>query len=270
MTTLVTGGTGFLAEGLLKRLDTSTTRILARSEKGLIATKQQFPEVEIMTGDICDPFVCQKALKGIETVYHLAAFKHVGLAEKQPVQCVQSNLIGTFNLLKYFRGDTFLAISTDKAAQVSGVYGASKYLMERVIAEYDKQYRHRTKYRVVRYGNVLYSTGSVLCKWKDLMLEGKEVTITDPEATRFFWTVEQAVDLIFECIEKSTDATPYIPEMKAIRIGDLLSAMRQKYGMVPIKEIGLQPGENKHETMDGVTFSNEVEQYTVPEIIDLI
>lgn len=108
-------------------------------------------------------------------------------------------MIGSLNILEESLENKFdfvIGISTDKAAQVSGVYGASKLLMERLFCQFEA-INNSTEYRIVRYGNVLYSTGSVLCKWRDLLSEGKEVIVTDPDATRFFWTRDQAVDLIF-------------------------------------------------------------------------
>jgi UDP-N-acetylglucosamine 4,6-dehydratase/UDP-glucose 4-epimerase len=171
--------------------------------------------------------------------------------------------------------DFVLAISTDKAAQVVGVYGATKLLMERLSKQYEKL-NPNCKYRIVRYGNVLYSTGSVLCKWKDLIESGSELIVTEPKATRFFWTVEQAIDLILDCMKNATDSTPYCPSMKSMSIQSLLGAMVEKYGnsnweTYPIKIIGLQPGENLHEkVLDEGPLSNEVEQFTINEIKELI
>ena len=114
-----------------------------------------------------------------------------------------------------------------------------------------------------------------MCKWKDLLKEEKEVVVTDQDATRFFWTIEQAVDLIYECMDKATDCSPFAPDMKSIRLRSLLSAMASKYlphdTELKVKEIGLQPGENMHEKiMEEGPYSNEVEEYTVDEIMELI
>ena len=269
---LVTGATGFLGAELMKHLK-GDIRVLSRNEGKLIELKQKYPNIEIMTGCISDEFICQKALKGIDKVYHLAAFKHVGQAETQPYQCINANLIGTINLLKHFKGSLFIAISTDKAAQVNGVYGASKYLMEAAIKEFEQVNKH-IEYRIVRYGNVLYSTGSVLCKWKDALINGKDIVVTEPTATRYFWTVEEAIKLIFDCEKYSKDSTPYCPQMKSMSIADLLSAMVMKYAdgvMGEIKVIGLQEGENLHEkiTKDGLS-SDEAEKFTIKEITKLI
>jgi len=275
---LITGGSGFLGVPLIREVLSreGKVRVIARDEGKLIEVKQMFPQVEIHTGDISDPFEVFQAMKGVDAVFHLAASKHVGLAEKFVRETIKTNTIGSLNIYEQSLKqelDFIISISTDKAAQVSGVYGASKLLMERLSVQYE-ELNPSCKYRVVRYGNVLYSTGSVLCKWRDLIKEGKEIIITDPEATRFFWTVDQAVSLIFECLKNANDSKPYIPWMKTMRMGDLLEAMIQKYSRgkkISIKEIGLQPGENKHEKIyeDGL-YSNEVEHFTVDEIINLI
>lgn len=277
---LITGGSGFLANTLIKRLlldNKNEIRLFARNEGQLIKTKQQFPSVEIYTGNIDDSFNVKKACQGIQEVFHLAAFKHVGLAEDAPRECIKSNLIGTINLLEESLVNKsikkIISISTDKAAQINGVYGASKFLMERVISEYEKLNTDAI-YRVVRYGNVLYSTGSVLCKWKEAIQNNKQCIITDLDATRFYWTSEQAVDLIFDCIEKATNSSPYCPTMKSIKIKDLFEAMVLKYGnnyTVSPMVIGLQKGENLHEKiLESGPYSNEVEYYSVQEILNLI
>ena len=276
---LVTGGSGFLGKPLVARLlaDGARVRVLSRDEGKLIELKQEHPEVEILTGDISDWFEVKQAMEGVDGVFHLAASKHVGIAEYQVRECIKSNTIGSMHILEHSLDkdlDFVIGISTDKAAQVAGVYGASKLLMERLFTQFEKL-NSKCDYRIVRYGNVLYSTGSVLCKWKDLLQEGKEVIVTAPEATRFFWTVDQALDLIYDCLENAEDSKPYVPGMKAMSIENLLEAMVQKY--LPegeekhIKVIGLQPGENLHEKiLEQGPASNEVEQYTIEEIKELI
>jgi len=280
---LVTGGSGFLGESLIKYiLDRGgLVRTIARNEGKLVELKQKFlgGELEIFTGDIKDRFTIEQVLVGdFEGIFHLAAFKHVGLAEKQSLECINSNLIGSMNLLEVASKKDIkfiIGISTDKAAQMVGTYGASKFLMERLFEQYEKVFGDKTEYRIVRYGNVLYSTGSVLCKWKDLIQQGKEVIVTEPKATRFFWSIEQAIDLIFDCLENAENSKPYVPEMKAMSIEGLLSAMIKKYAPkdveIPVKIIGLQAGENLHEKiLENGKYSNEVELFTVDEIIELI
>jgi len=276
---LVTGGSGFLGVPLVERLlaEGAKVRILSRDEGKLIEVKSKFPEVEILTGDISDYFEVRQAMYGVNGVFHLAASKHVGIAESQVRECIKSNTLGSMNILENSLNmdlDFVLGISTDKAAQVAGVYGASKLLMERLFTQFERL-NPNCNYRIVRYGNVLYSTGSVLCKWKELLSKGQPVVVTEPSATRFFWTVDQAIDLIYDCLENATDSKPYVPSMKAMSVENLLEAMSQKYlpkGSEKIVTIiGLQAGENLHERIieDGPN-SSEVEQYTVEEIKELI
>jgi len=272
---LITGGSGFLGLELIKRLTEMGCYNLisvSRNEGKSVQLKELFPHVEIILGDIKDPYICHKACNGVKGIFHLSAFKHVGLAEKENVkECVQGNVLGSLNILEEARNinaEFIIGISSDKAAHIKGVYGATKFIMERLFSEYELL-NTKTKFRTVRYGNVAWSTGSVLCKWKEKMSKGEPVTITDPEATRFFWTVNSAVDLIFDCLDNATSSSPFIVPMKSIRMGDLLEAMMDKYGKVSYNTIGMQVGENLHESHDGID-SFHAERYTKEEILKLI
>ena len=276
---LVTGGSGFLGVPLVGRILNSggKVRVLSRDEGKLIDLKQKYPEIEILNGDIADWFEVKQAMKGINGVFHLAASKHVGLAEKTVRETIKSNVRGSLNILENSFNDNLefiIGISTDKAAQVAGVYGASKLLMERLFTQFERL-NPDVDYRIVRYGNVLYSTGSVLCKWKELIENNQALIVTEPSATRFFWSVDQALDLIYDCLNNAKDSSPYVPTMKAMSIENLLEAMYVKYmpkgGSRQVKIIGLQPGENLHERIleDGPD-SSQVDQYTVEEILPLI
>lgn len=276
---LITGGSGFLGHPLVGHVlnNGGLVRIISRDEGKLIDLKEKYPTVEIYTGDISDSFEVRQAMQNVTGVFHLAASKHVGLAEKFVRENIKTNVIGSLNILEHSLNHPtlkfVLSVSTDKAAQVAGVYGATKFLMERAIKQYE-ELNPNVLYRTVRYGNVLYSTGSVLCKWKDLISQGKEVIVTAPEATRFFWSVDDAIQLIIDCMDKSVDCSPYCPIMKSMRIDDLLKAMIIKYGNgqdIPIKIIGLQPGENMHEkVLEEGPYSNEVEHFTIEEILPMI
>jgi len=276
---LITGGSGFLGYPLVGYVlqQGGKVRVISRDEGKLIMLKEKYPQVDIYTGDISDSFEVRQAMKNVTGVFHLAASKHVGLAEKFVRENIKTNIIGSLNILEHSLDHStlkfVLSVSTDKAAQVAGVYGATKFLMERAIKQYE-ELNPNVMYRTVRYGNVLYSTGSVLCKWKDLIEQGKEVIVTAPDATRFFWSVDDAIQLIVDCMENSVDCTPYCPIMKSMRIDDLLEAMIRKYANgqdIPIKIIGLQSGENMHEkVLEEGPYSNEVEHFTIDEIKELI
>lgn len=272
---LITGASGYLGRALIKRLiEKGFNKLVAmsRNEGELLRLKADFPTIHVIPGDVADTYAVTTAAKGVSGVFHLAAFKHVTMAEENVRQCVYSNIIGSLNVLNLQGLDFILGISTDKAAQVSSVYGATKFLQERLFSDYEKM-NPNTKYRTVRYGNVMYSTGSVLCKWKDQLQKGETLTVTDEESTRFYWTVDQAVDLIFQCLEQATDSRPFFTPMKAMRLGDLLEAMKMKYGTSGSKHeiIGLQVGENKHEVISAtIPGSDKAERYTVEEILSLV
>jgi len=280
---LVTGGTGFLGEKLIQRIigQGGIVRTIARNEGKLIALKEKFGnDIEIHFGDIANRFTVEQFMEcPFRGVFHLAAFKHVPLAETFSMECTNSNVIGSLHVLDVATNhnpDFILGISTDKAAQVAGVYGASKLLMEKAFEQYSHTYPG-IQYRIVRYGNVLYSTGSVLCKWKNILENNEHVilTVSNREATRFFWTLDQALDLVYDCLDNATDSKPYVPEMKAISIDTLVKAMIEKYGKkcvsVSITETGLQKGENLHEkVLEQGPYSNEVELFTMEEVKAMI
>lgn len=270
---LVAGGSGYLGTALIGRLvGQGETNIVAlgRNEAALVNLKEKYPCVEIQVGDIANRWAVKKAMKGADEVMLLAALKHVGIAENDVMSCVATNVHGCQNVIMEsldVKPKLLMFTSTDKASQPSGVYGCSKKIGERLMSEAER-INPETKYRTVRYGNVWASNGSIATKWKPKMERGEEVIITDPEASRFFFPVDEAVDLIFQCIEKANDSTPYIPVMKSAKMGVVLDACMEVYGKSPVKIIGLQPGENKVETMDGITFSDQVEQFSKSEFIE--
>lgn len=275
-TTLVLGGSGFLGQALIERLICmGRTNIvsMARNEGDQVALKQKFPQVQIIIGDISNPWDVKRAMITADEVYLCSAMKHVGLSEAQVQSCVNTNILGTMNVINESLNTmpkVLVFISSDKAASPNGVYGCSKKIGERLMAEAEKTNRF-TKYRVVRYGNVIYSTGSVLCKWRDKMLAGEEVIVTDENSTRFYWPISDAVDLIFDSINNGTDSSPVVTPMKSMRLGDLLEAMMSKYGIVPVKHIGLQTGENMHEVIaEGIPDSYHSERFTKEEILQFI
>ena len=284
---LITGITGFAGAHLANLLHKEGHEIygLIRRTNGMesdirdVVPDDVYESITFLYGDLTNYRSMRTVFEEnqFDGVFHLAAFKHVGLAETQGRECIKSNVIGSMNVLEQaVKNDVefVIGISTDKAAQVSGTYGASKYLMERMFTQFEQDFPN-TKFRIVRYGNVLYSTGSVLCIWKEKLQKGEEIIVTDPAATRYFWTLNQAVDLIFDCMENATSSHFHFPSMKSMSMGNLLEAMADKY--LPhnlelrVKTIGLQVGENLHEKIseDGL-YSNEAEQFTIEEIKELI
>ena len=275
---LVTGATGFLAHGLIEKLLSMDIQVsaVARNEGKLIALKNTFPLITINPCPIEDFHLLKKACLDCDGIFHLASFKDVILSGEHPLKTVQTNILGTLNILKLSVENENIKFivntSTDKATKVSSVYGATKLIVESLFLEYEK-INPFCSYRIVRYGNVFYSTGSVLVKWKNALLNNKEIILTEPSATRYFWSREEAIECLFECLYKSNDATPLIPKMRSISVGDLLEIMIKKYSPFDrpaIKVIGLQNGENLHEELTNQESSLTAERWDENELLLII
>ena len=273
---LVTGGTGVVGYELCSRILEMGGKVvvLSRTEEKLKKLQEKYNEIEILVSDILDKESVRRAMKDVRGVFHLTALAQ-GMQSGKAIESINTNILGSMNVLvESLDKDFVLGISSDKVVQVSGNYGATKFLMERLFNEFE-EINPNTKYRVVRLGNVIYSVDSVLEKWKNKIENNEEVIITEPKATRLFMTKEQSLDMIFNCLEKSTDSTPYFENIKSTSMGNLLEAMSNKYlpdgSELLVKEIGLQPNENLHERIveDG-PYTNEIEQYTIKELEEMI
>jgi UDP-N-acetylglucosamine 4,6-dehydratase/UDP-glucose 4-epimerase len=156
-------------------------------------------------------------------------------------------------------------VSTDKAYTLNGNYSITKFLMEQLVKEY-QNINTDTQYNIIRLGNILYSTGSVLCKWKDDLLNNKDIKLTHPDAFRFFIHKEKAIDEIL--FQLKTNIFEYTPRIKGVKMGVLAKLMIQKYNKnQKYKIIGLQPGENLNEKID---FDFIPDEYSEEELIKLI
>ena len=273
---LITGGTGVIGYSLCKRIISmgGYVIVLSRSESKLNKLKEKYNEIEIVVGDICDRQLVKDTIKKVDGIFHLAAVAE-GMQAGTPIESVMTTVIGSMMVLQEASNvDFVLGISSDKVVQVSGSYGATKFLMEKLFNQ-SEEINPKVKYRVVRLGNIIYSVDSVLCKWKSLIEDCEEVIVTDKRATRFFMTSEESIDLILNCLENAKDSKPYFETMKSTSIGNLLQAMINKYAPkdceLPIKTIGLHPSENLHEKVfeDG-PFTNEIEQYDVEELEEMV
>ncbi len=274
---LVTGGTGIIGKTLCSRLLTMGAKVvvISRDEKKLEKLKKEVSNsIETLVGNICNRNLLRDVMGEVDGVFHLAAVAD-GMQSGKPIESVVSNVIGSLIILEESRNvDFVLGISSDKVVQVSGSYGATKFLMEKLFNQFE-EINPNIKYRVVRLGNVIYSTDSVLHRWKELIQNCKQVVVTDKKATRFFLTRQVAVDLMMRCLKNAKNSKPYFEDMKSASIGNLLKAMTNKYApkncKLSIKKIGLSPNENLHEKIseDG-PYTNEIEQYTVKELEEMI
>jgi len=259
----ITGGTGFLGKALTKRLikENCEITIFSRSERPQVEMKRMYPQCSYVLGDIKDSNAVYNAMNGHDIVVHAAALKHVPIAEQQPIEAMKNNILGSINVLEAAKSIStvqhIVGISTDKAAQPASVYGVTKLMMEKMFYEVAGNYPD-TAFSLIRYGNVLFSSGSVIEVWIKLAKQGKKLKITVPKMTRFFFLVDEAVDAIVESIDLSEkyilEGHPcinYVPRIKACVLQDLLEVIMAKfnydYDMVEI--IGNRGNENVHEIL---------------------
>ncbi len=253
---LITGGSGFLGRHLVKKLldkyqDLEISTI-ARSGEGIIRLLSVCPSArfEPIIGDIRDEEILQFALRDVDTVVHLAAMKYINLCELSPSEAITINVHATTNLLKLFKGNTFISMSTDKAVESSSCYGATKLIVEKMtLAEADKNTNKR--FMVVRSGNIFGSSGSVIENWHRQIKRNNEITVSNPEMTRFFIDVDELAEYIIAILENGESGKIYIPPQRVIQIGDLAQAFIELYGnkTTMMKVVGQFQGEKMHERL---------------------
>jgi FlaA1/EpsC-like NDP-sugar epimerase len=253
---LVTGGSGYLGSHLVKKLleryDDTKIRTVSRSEYGIqrLNWLNNSSRLKTIIGDIKDTNTAEFILKGVDTVIHLAALKHIDLCENNPIDAVATNVNGTINILKYFKGHTFLGISTDKAIEPSGCYGATKLLQEKLVLGYAKTEIDK-RFMIVRSGNIMASSGSVIDRWISQLKQNNEILITNLRMTRYFIDVDALADFIIDIIENGKSGCVYIPKQRGVILSDLVKAFIEVWGNkdTKIKEIGLREGEKLDEIL---------------------
>ena len=249
-----TGGAGTLGRAIAKRRQTEgwTGRftVYSRDEHKHAYMRGLFPDVQFIQGDIRNLETLRLAMVGHDVVLHCGACKVIPVSEFQSLDTIDINVYGSQNVCIAAREtgvEHVLGISTDKACHAANAYGASKYLMEKVFQEYARVNDHRTHFHLVRYGNVLESTGSVVESWKKALYNGQPVKITDPDMTRFWLSPSQAVDHVLSALEAGSGQI-YIPKMPALSIGKLLEYVAEDKHY-EVQRVALRPGEKLHETL---------------------
>lgn len=253
---LVSGGSGFLGRHLIRRLirecDDVKIRTISRSENNIHKMLVENPGCNLtpIIGDIRNIDVLKYAVKDVDVIIHLSAMKHIDFCELSPTEAIAVNVDGTRNLLESFQGSTFIGMSTDKAVEARGCYGATKLLMEKLILDKAKK-NDGKRYMVVRSGNLFGSTGSVIDAWKQQIKQSDEINVTDPEMTRFFINVESVVSFIIGVMDEGENGNIYIPYQKAVRLADLAQAVIELYGdeKTRIRTISPRAGERTHEIL---------------------
>jgi FlaA1/EpsC-like NDP-sugar epimerase len=261
---LITGGTGTLGYHLTKRLlqySPQVIRIFSRDEHKQYEMSQELQQhsthMRYLIGDVRDQQRLLRAMEDIDYVFHLAAMKHVPFCEYNPFEAVQTNVIGTQNVIQaaiQAGVSKVLFTSSDKAISPTNTYGATKLMGERLIsaAEYQKGPKSTT-FSSVRFGNVMGSRGSVIPLFKKQILEQGYVTVTDPEMLRYMMTPSQAIELILKANEMARGGEIFVLKMPIVKIHDLAEAIICEYGhklkrkSVEVKIVGLRQGEKREE-----------------------
>jgi len=277
---LVTGGTGSIGREIVRKVlqyKPNVMRVFNNDEAELFNLEQEladYPHVRFLVGDVRDKERLQRAVEGIDFVFHAAALKHVPLCEYNPFEAVKTNVLGTQNLIETAMEEEvekLITISTDKAVNPVNVMGATKLLAERltISANHYKGAR-KTAFSCVRFGNVLDSRGSVVPLFREQIKRRGPVTITDPDMTRFVMSIPRAVDLVLKAAEIARGGEIFIFKMRALHIRDLAEVMIEElaphYGYAPesirIEISGKRAGEKIYEellTADEAMNASETE-----------
>ncbi len=256
---LITGGTGSFGNRVLKRFldtDIKEIRIFSRDEKKQDDMRKRYnnDKIKFYIGDIRDRNSLDNAMTGVDYVFQAAALKQVPSCEFFPIEAVKTNVLGTENVINsaiYHHAKNVVCLSTDKAAYPINAMGMSKAMMEKVAAaEARTMPDGGPTICITRYGNVMGSRGSVIPLFYKQIEEGKPLTITDPNMTRFMMTLDDAVDLVLFAFQNGKPGDLFVQKAPAATIQTLAEAVcKQKGTPVDIKLIGTRHGEKKAETL---------------------
>lgn len=259
-TLLITGGTGSFGNAVLNRfLDTGIKeiRIFSRDEKKQDDMRHRLNnyKVKFYIGSVCDKRSVDNAMRGVDFIFHAAALKQVPSCEFFPIEAVNTNVLGTQNVLDsaFEHGvKRMIVLSTDKAVYPINAMGFSKALMEKVMQAKARSMDNETNtvYCGTRYGNVMASRGSVIPLFVEQIKAGKDITVTDPNMTRFMMTLEDAVDLVIYAFLNGKNGDMFVQKSPASTIGDLAQALIEMYqSKSKVRIIGTRHGEKLYETL---------------------
>jgi UDP-N-acetylglucosamine 4,6-dehydratase/5-epimerase len=254
---LITGGTGSFGNAVLDRFldsDIKEIRIFSRDEKKQHDMRVAYnnPKLKFYIGDVRDCKSIDQAMFNVNYVFHAAALKQVPSCEFYPIEAVNTNVLGTENVLNaaiYNDIEKVVCLSTDKAVYPINAMGVSKAMMEKVFVAKSRNSK-KTIITGTRYGNVMASRGSVIPHFHDQIVSGKNITVTDPNMTRFMMTLDHAVELVLFAFNNGQSGDIFVQKSPASTIGDLAIAMKEIYNSnVTIENIGIRHAEKMHETL---------------------
>lgn len=259
-TLLITGGTGSFGNTVLNRFlgtDIEEIRIFSRDEKKQDDMRKRYshPKLKFYIGDVRDYQSLLNATRGVDFIFHAAALKQVPSCEFHPMEAVKTNVLGTENVLEAAIQNEVkrvVCLSTDKAVYPINAMGISKAMMEKVMVAKSRNVDpDKTVICGTRYGNVMASRGSVIPLFVDQIRSNKEITITDPNMTRFMMTLADAVDLVLYAFEHGNNGDLFVQKAPAATIETLARALTGLMGQSdhPIHEIGTRHGEKLYEVL---------------------
>jgi UDP-N-acetylglucosamine 4,6-dehydratase len=265
---LITGGTGTAGRAFVRHFlgDSTVTRIVVYSrdehkQESLaqeLAGHIRFDQLRFLLGDVRDESRLRMAMRGIDTVIHCAALKIVPKCEIDPIECVRTNIYGAENVIIASIAACVrkvMLISTDKSKDPTTLYGATKLVAERLFIAANHLSGatgnpNATRFSVCKYGNVAFSRGSVVPLFKKLAAEGQRLPITHPEMTRFWITIEDAIQFVIRSLDNMQGGEIFIPRMPSFRIMDLADAIEREHThIVGTHIVGMRPSEKIHETL---------------------
>ncbi|MPQ44270.1 polysaccharide biosynthesis protein [Clostridium tarantellae] len=275
---LITGGTGSFGHTVLKRFlntDIKEIRVFSRDEKKQDDMRNDIKsdKVKYYIGDIRDIDSLDYAMKGVNYVFHAAALKQVPSCEFYPMEAVKTNVYGSDNVFKsslIHNVEKVILLSTDKAVYPVNAMGISKAMAEKsMLARARSAKKGETVFCATRYGNVMASRGSVIPLFVQLIKEGKDLTITDPEMTRYMMSLEESVDLVLYAFNNGEQGDIFVQKAPACTVLELATALRELFqSNVGIKIIGARHGEKAYETLltkeEFVKANNEGKYFRIP------
>ena len=257
-TILVTGGTGSFGNAVVDNLlplNPKKIIIFSRDEKKQfdMSNKYNNEKLKFITGDVRDRDEISHAMYGVDFVFHAAALKQVPNCEFFPWEAIKTNTLGAHNVIDAAIKNSVkraVFLSTDKAVYPINAMGMTKALMERIMIAISREKRGETVLCGTRYGNVMYTRGSVIPFFIDLMKLNEPLRITDKKMTRFIMPLSQSVDLVLYALSNGQAGDIYVRKAPAAAMGDLAQAMAELFNYDKgIKEVGIRPGEKMHETL---------------------
>ena len=256
-TLLITGGTGSFGNAVYNRLldfEIKEIRIFSRDEKKQhdMRIANNSPKIKFYIGDVRDYRSIEQAMFNVNYVFHAAALKQVPSCEFYPIEAVKTNVLGTENVLNAAISndvEKVICLSTDKAVYPINAMGVSKAMMEKVFVAKSRNSKN-TIITGTRYGNVMASRGSVIPHFHDQIIKGENITVTNPDMTRFMMTLDHAVELVLFAFNNGQSGDIFVQKSPASTIGDLAIALKEIYNSdVIIENIGIRHAEKMHETL---------------------